>query len=122
MTTTGTLFIVSAPSGAGKTSLVAALLERQPWLNISVSHTTRPQRPTEVDGVNYHFTERATFEQMVNEGRFLECANVFGNDYGTSRDWVRSEERRVGKECVSTCRSRGSRYHKKKKKKKKTQK
>lgn len=91
MTATGTLFIVSAPSGAGKTSLVAALLQRQPWLNISVSHTTRPQRPGEVDGVNYHFIDRASFQQMVDAGRFLEHAQVFGNYYGTSCDWVEAQ-------------------------------
>lgn len=91
MTAIGTLFIVSAPSGAGKTSLVSALLERQPWLNISISHTTRPQRPAEIDGVNYHFTDRDTFQQMVNDGRFLEYADVFGNCYGTSSDWVQEQ-------------------------------
>lgn len=91
MTATGTLFIVSAPSGAGKTSLVAALLQRQPWLNISVSHTTRPQRPGEVDGVNYHFIDRASFQQRVDAGRFLEYAQVFGNYYGTSCDWVEAQ-------------------------------
>lgn len=91
MTAIGTLFIVSAPSGAGKTSLVAALLERQPALNISISHTTRSQRPGEVDGVNYHFTARDTFLQLVADGRFLEHAEVFGNFYGTSRDWVEAQ-------------------------------
>ena len=86
--TKGTLFIVSAPSGAGKTSLVAKLLEQTPQLRISVSHTTRPIRPGEVEGENYHFTDRTTFIRMVEQGRFLEHAEVFGNLYGTSADWV----------------------------------
>ncbi len=84
----GTLYIVSAPSGAGKTSLVKALLESTGGIRVSVSHTTRPMRPGEVDGVNYNFTDEATFEKMVAEGRFLEHARVFGNYYGTSREWV----------------------------------
>ena len=88
MTDKGTLYIVSAPSGAGKTSLVAALVEKLPRLRISVSHTTRPRREGEVEGVNYHFTSRETFVRMVEEGRFLEHAEVFGNLYGTSADWV----------------------------------
>ena len=86
----GTLFIVSAPSGAGKTSLVAALLEKVKGLRISVSHTTRGQRPGEIDGENYHFIDRDQFLAKVNEGRFLEHAEVFGNLYGTSADWVRA--------------------------------
>jgi guanylate kinase len=84
----GHLFTVSAPSGAGKTSLVDALLATDQRLKVSVSHTTRPMRPGEVDGVNYHFVDAATFAQMVNDGRFLEHATVFGNAYGTSKDWV----------------------------------
>lgn len=88
--TAGTLFIVSAPSGAGKTSLVAALVQKVPGLRISVSHTTRPCRPGEVDGVNYHFIDREAFLAKVEAGRFLEHAEVFGNLYGTSQDWVES--------------------------------
>ena len=84
----GKLFTVSAPSGAGKTSLVDALLATDQRLKVSVSHTTRPMRPGEVDGVNYHFVDAVTFTQMVNDGRFLEHATVFGNAYGTSKDWV----------------------------------
>lgn len=84
----GQLFTVSAPSGAGKTSLVDALLAADQRLKVSVSHTTRPMRPGEVDGVNYHFVDASTFAQMVNDGRFLEHATVFGNAYGTSKDWV----------------------------------
>lgn len=85
----GTLFIISAPSGAGKTSLVAALLEKVKGLRMSVSHTTRRQRPGEVDGENYHFIGRDAFLDKVNGGRFLEHAEVFGNLYGTSADWVK---------------------------------
>ena len=81
----GSLILVSAPSGAGKSSLIQALLEREPGLRLSVSHTTRPMRPGEVDGVHYHFTDRARFEAMVGEGAFVEHAEVFGNLYGTAR-------------------------------------
>lgn len=84
----GILYTVSAPSGAGKTSLVKALLERCDNLRVSVSHTTRPQRPGEIDGVNYHFIDRARFEAMLLDGSFLEEAEVFGNLYGTSQQWV----------------------------------
>lgn len=85
----GNLYIISAPSGAGKTSLVNALLERLPDVSVSISHTTRPQRPGECDGVNYHFVSAEEFRRMVGEGDFLECAEVFGNHYGTSQRWVR---------------------------------
>lgn len=81
----GILFIVSAPSGAGKTSLVAALLDTDPSLTVSVSHTTRPRRPRETDGVNYHFVDADEFQSMVDANAFLEHAEVFGNRYGTSR-------------------------------------
>lgn len=87
-TAPGTLYTVSAPSGAGKTSLVAALVGQDPDLLASVSHTTRARRPGEVEGVNYHFTSREQFEQMLGRGDFLEHATVFGNLYGTSRSWV----------------------------------
>lgn len=87
----GNLFTVSAPSGAGKTSLVEALVATDNRLRVSVSHTTRTIRPGEVDGVNYHFTESANFEQMVDEGSFLEYATVFGNAYGTSKIWVNEQ-------------------------------
>ncbi len=89
--TPGTLFVVSAPSGAGKTSLVRALLERDPGVVLSVSHTTRDPRPGERDGDHYHFVDAATFSRMCEEGAFLEHATVFGNSYGTSRAAV--EER-----------------------------
>lgn len=84
----GRLFVLAAPSGAGKTSLVRALLERKPALRLSISHTTRPQRATETDGHEYHFVTTGQFEQMVAEGRFLEHARVFGNYYGTAREPV----------------------------------
>jgi len=87
----GMLLIVSAPSGAGKTSLVAALLEQDPRLVVSVSHTTRPRRPRERDGVNYHFVDAARFAAMVDAGEFLEHAEVFGNRYGTAASAVDAE-------------------------------
>lgn len=84
------LFVISAPSGAGKTSLISALLKQVPGLGVSVSHTTRPMRPGEVDGVNYHFVDVPTFQRMVEVGDFLEHARVFDNLYGTSRRSVDS--------------------------------
>ncbi|MBQ0760062.1 MAG: guanylate kinase [Zhongshania sp.] len=87
----GTLYTISAPSGAGKTSLVAKLLAHTPRLGVSVSHTTRPMRPGEEDGVNYHFVSHAQFEQMLNASAFLEHAQVFDNFYGTSQQWVESQ-------------------------------
>ncbi|MDF1762465.1 MAG: guanylate kinase [Oleibacter sp.] len=88
---TGTLFIFSAPSGAGKTSLVKALLESTGYIGVSVSHTTRKPRPGEVDGKDYHFTDKDAFQDLVNAGAFLEHAQVFDNFYGTSQHWVESE-------------------------------
>ncbi|MDD3447939.1 MAG: guanylate kinase [Gammaproteobacteria bacterium] len=88
MTQNGTLYIVSAPSGAGKTSLVKALVGQDPEILVSVSHTTRRSRPGEEDGVHYHFVDVAAFEAMLARGAFLEHAQVFGNHYGTSREWV----------------------------------
>lgn len=84
----GQLYIVAAPSGAGKTSLVAALLRHLHQLEVSVSHTTRAPRPGEVDGVNYHFTTPAAFQQLIAEDVFFEWAEVFGNFYGTSQQSV----------------------------------
>ncbi len=86
----GTLYIVSAPSGAGKTSLVRALLERIDAIQVSVSHTTRAMRPGETDGINYHFVDTATFERMIARGDFFEHARVFDNHYGTSRPAVQA--------------------------------
>jgi guanylate kinase len=87
-TGSGRLYIVSAPSGAGKTSLVSALAAADLLVRVSVSHTTRAMRPAEVHGINYHFTDHAGFERMLAAGDFLEHATVFGNLYGTSRSWV----------------------------------
>lgn len=87
---TGCLFTVSAPSGAGKTSLVKALLEQDSRLQVSVSHTTRPMRPGEADGLNYHFVSQADFAALRDQGGFIECAEVFGNWYGTSKAWVQT--------------------------------
>ena len=81
----GTLYIVSAPSGAGKTSLLKALLEDAKGIGLSISHTTRDKRPGEQDGVHYHYVDVSTFEQMVADGAFLEHAKVFDNYYGTSQ-------------------------------------
>lgn len=85
----GTLFIISAPSGAGKTSLVKALAEETENVLVSISHTTRPMRDSEMDGVNYHFVTKEQFMEMVGQNAFLEHANVFGNFYGTSEAWVK---------------------------------
>ncbi|MEW6352802.1 MAG: guanylate kinase [Pseudomonadota bacterium] len=85
---TGTLYIIAAPSGGGKSSLVNALLQCMPNLRVSVSHTTRPARPGEQDGVHYHFVDQARFDALRAAGTFLEYAEVFGHCYGTSRQWV----------------------------------
>ena len=87
----GVLFIVSAPSGAGKTSLVHALCRADPRVAVSVSYTTRAPRPGEQPGQHYHFVTRAEFEQMLARGEFLESALVHGNFYGTSEPWVRRQ-------------------------------
>ncbi|MBX3716090.1 MAG: guanylate kinase [Burkholderiales bacterium] len=87
----GDLFVVVAPSGAGKTSLVNRLLEAERGIRLSVSHTTRAPRAGEVDGREYHFVARAAFEAMIAAGDFLEHADVYGNYYGTSRRWIEQE-------------------------------
>jgi guanylate kinase len=84
----GRLFVIAAPSGAGKTSLVRALMEREPALRFSISFTTRAPRPTERQGHDYFFVDRAEFERMVAGGEFLEHAQVFDNCYGTARQQV----------------------------------
>jgi guanylate kinase len=90
--TLGNLFILTAPSGAGKSSLIKALLEKHPStdehnnaMQVSISHTTRAPRPSEVDGVHYHFVDRTEFESLIEQGAFFEHAEVFGNYYGTSK-------------------------------------
>ena len=89
--TLGTLFIVSAPSGAGKTSLLKALVDLEPRVAVSVSHTTRIMRPGERAGRDYHFVDRDRFLQMVADGAFLEHAEVFGNFYGTSESGIQEQ-------------------------------
>jgi guanylate kinase len=88
MPRTGHLYVISAPSGAGKTSLVKALLAARPQLVVSVSHTTRPPRPHELDGRDYHFVSAERFAELEAAGAFLEHAQVFDNRYGTARDQV----------------------------------
>ncbi|MBL4580534.1 MAG: guanylate kinase [Gammaproteobacteria bacterium] len=87
----GILFIVTAPSGAGKTSLVKALIDREKQLCVSVSHTTRASRPGEIDGVNYHFIDEPAFMKILLAGNFFESALVYGNHYGTSQLWVNEQ-------------------------------
>ena len=87
----GLLFIVSSPSGGGKTSLVRALVEVEPEVRLSVSHTTRAARPGEVDGRDYHFVTPPVFERMLEAGEFLESAVIYGNRYGTSQKWIERE-------------------------------
>jgi guanylate kinase len=84
----GTLFTVSAPSGAGKTSLLAGLVKQLPHIRVSVSHTTRAMRPGERDGIDYHFVTEPEFLAMLDQAEFLEHARVFNNLYGTSQRWV----------------------------------
>ena len=84
----GHLFVVAAPSGAGKTTLIEKLMRRDPSLVVSVSHTTRPKRASETDGVHYHFVDEDTFASLRDANEFLEWARVFDHAYGTSRDLV----------------------------------
>ena len=86
--TKGKLFIICAPSGTGKTSLVRALLQSDANLSLSISHTTRPPRPDEINGHDYHFISKTAFQQMQAHGDFLESAVVYGNLYGTSQKWI----------------------------------
>ena len=95
----GRLFVIAAPSGAGKTSLVKALLASEPRLRLSVSHTTRQRRPTEEDGREYHFVPVPQFERLVARGEFLEHARVFDNFYGTARRFV-AEQLRQGHDVI----------------------
>ncbi|MGI9280880.1 MAG: guanylate kinase [Endozoicomonas sp.] len=91
MANKGKLYIIAAPSGAGKTSLVKAMVQSTPHVKVSVSHTTRPIRPGETDGMNYHFTSKEIFLELMSRGQFLEHAEVFTNYYGTSEAWVRGQ-------------------------------
>jgi len=95
----GNLFIVSAPSGAGKTTLVQKLVADQPDLDVSISHTTRPRRAGEQDGVDYHFVTAEEFEALIDRDRFLEHARVFDHYYGTSREWV-GEQLAAGRDII----------------------
>jgi len=95
----GTLYIISAASGAGKTTLVSAVVQQVSDLEVSVSHTTRAPREGEVDGVNYHFVDTDKFEAMVEAGEFFEYAAVFGNMYGTSRQHI-EEQLLKGKDVI----------------------
>jgi guanylate kinase len=95
----GNLYIVSAPSGAGKSSLVKVLLERDSAIRLSISYTTRPPRPGEVDGVHYHFVSHEAFQERLERGEFLESAHVYGNDYGTSQPWIEAE-RAAGRDIL----------------------
>jgi guanylate kinase len=97
--TNGTLYIISAASGAGKTTLVSAVLQQVTDLEVSVSHTTRAPREGEVDGVNYHFVDKDKFEAMVEDSEFFEYATVFGNMYGTSRQHIQ-EQLLKGKDVI----------------------
>jgi guanylate kinase len=95
----GLLFIISSPSGGGKTSLVRALLEAEPEVRLSVSYTTRAARPGEVDGRDYHFVTPPVFGRMLEGGEFLESAVIYGNRYGTSQKWI-ERERAEGHDVV----------------------
>ncbi len=95
----GTLYLIAAPSGAGKTSLVKALLETTQNLRVSVSHTTRPARTGEENCINYHFVSKTEFQQMLSDKVFLEHAQVFDNYYGTSGKWV-TEQLNTGTDVI----------------------
>ena len=96
---TGTIYIVTAPSGAGKTTLVANLLAADPLVQLSVSFTTRAPREGEIEGKHYHFVERDTFLEMAKAGEFLESAEVYGNFYGTSQRWI-NEQLQQGRDIL----------------------
>lgn len=93
------LYVISAPSGAGKTSLVKALIEQLPGVEVSISHTTRAMRPGEEDGVHYHFVDQARFLELADQAAFLEHAEVFGNYYGTSQQGV-LDQLATGKDVI----------------------
>lgn len=108
----GCLYVIVAPSGAGKSSLVNALLEREPDIGLSISYTTRPPRPGEVDGREYFFVTRAEFESMIAAGEFLEHAEVYGNFYGTSKKWI-EKTRATGADVILEIDWQGARAVKK---------
>ncbi|EKD54694.1 MAG: hypothetical protein ACD_60C00057G0019 [uncultured bacterium] len=88
MSEPGNLYVISAPSGTGKTTLVKTLIESISGITVSISHTTRPKRSAEMEGINYYFVDKNEFSRMVKEGEFLEHAEVFHYCYGTSKKWV----------------------------------
>src|SRR5690242_1825174 len=104
----GVLFVVAAPSGGGKSSMVNALLEREPGIRLSVSYTTRPPRPGEAEGNHYHFVDVPTFLALKERGEFLEHALVHGNWYATSATWLRRRSR-PGRTCCSRSTGRARR-------------
>ena len=108
----GCLYVIVAPSGAGKSSLVNALLEREPDIGLSISTTTRPPRPGEESGREYFFVSREQFAEMVKRGEFLEHAEVYGNFYGTSRRWI-EETRGKGSDVLLEIDWQGARAVKK---------
>lgn len=108
-----TIFIISAPSGSGKSTLVSKILQRDPRLRFSVSYTTRKPRGKEKPGESYIFISRAEFEERVDRGEFLEHAEVFGNYYGTSREWL-EQAQLEGKDLVLDIDVQGARQLKKK--------
>lgn len=88
MADVGNLYVIAAPSGTGKTTLVKALVDSLPKITVSVSHTTRAKRPNEMHGINYYFIDKSEFEHMVDHGDFLEHATIFDHFYGTSKSWA----------------------------------
>jgi guanylate kinase len=108
----GCLYTIVAPSGAGKSSMVAALLAQDPSIRLSISYTTRPPRPGEVSGREYHFVSRERFEALIAEGEFLEHAEVYGNLYGTSKRWIETT-RAAGEDVLLEIDWQGARQVKK---------
>ena len=104
----GRLFILSAPSGTGKTSLTKSLIQKNINLSLSISYTSRLMRPCEVDGHDYFFVERNIFEQMLRDGEFIESAEIYGNLYGTSRKWI-NEAINSGKDVLLEIDGQGAR-------------
>ena len=104
----GKLFIISAPSGAGKTSLTRSLIRKNINLSLSISYTSRLMRPSEIEGSDYFFVERNIFEQMLENGEFIESAEIYGNLYGTSRQWI-DEAINSGKDILLEIDGQGAR-------------